>query len=86
MIHIVDPHLFQIYSCIDLCYGALTSCASVLFSRKLGYAIACLVLEGISVGCETWEEAAVIIAEINSVKMLNPFSKQVVLRTRVSLC
>ncbi|KAL3354105.1 hypothetical protein AABB24_018653 [Solanum stoloniferum] len=53
-------------------------------SMKLGYDIASLVLEGISVGCETWEEAAVIIAEINSVKMLNPFSKQVVLRTRVN--
>ncbi|MCD7449051.1 hypothetical protein HAX54_048745, partial [Datura stramonium] len=51
-------------------------------SMKLGYAIANMVLEGISVGCETWEEGAVIIAEINSAEMLNPFNKQVVLRTR----
>lgn len=53
-------------------------------SMKLGYAIANMVLEGISIGCETWEEAVVIIAEINSAEILNPFNKQVVLRTRVN--
>ncbi|KAM3303588.1 putative protein isoform X1 [Capsicum chacoense] len=51
---------------------------------KLGYAIANMVLEGISVGCETWEEASIVIAEINSAQMLNPINKQVILRTRVN--
>ncbi|XP_009615133.1 uncharacterized protein [Nicotiana tomentosiformis] len=58
--------------------------SATIRSMKLGYAIANMVLKGIFVGCETWEEGAVIIAEINSAEMLNPFNKQVVLRTRVN--
>lgn len=52
------------------------------FWRKYNQEFAQLVLLGSTIECKLWEKSATLVTSINSVKMLYPFNKKVVLHMK----
>ncbi|XP_058197048.1 uncharacterized protein LOC131313017 isoform X3 [Rhododendron vialii] len=56
--------------------------SATLWSMNFGRAIAELIFEGVFIECKLWDESAVITCLVNSGRMINPCTKQDILRIR----
>ena len=59
------------------------TCKLLSSFRRLGRAIAHLMLDSVSTECKIWERYTGITATINAVQLFNPFNNQVILMTKV---
>ncbi|KAE9461490.1 hypothetical protein C3L33_06604, partial [Rhododendron williamsianum] len=56
--------------------------SATLWSMNFGRAVAELIFEGMFIECKLWDESAVITCLVNSGRMINPCTKQDILRIR----